>query len=56
MQVSKKLLKLSFCIKYAQEKLGTAENVTELPQEYKDLEKVKFKYPTIRYFCLTIFT
>ncbi|KAI7890664.1 uncharacterized protein EV154DRAFT_510580 [Mucor mucedo] len=24
---------------YAQEKLGTAENVTELPQEYKDLEK-----------------
>lgn len=26
--------------KYAQEKLGTAENVTELPQEYKDLEKV----------------
>ncbi|RUO96477.1 Bin/amphiphysin/Rvs domain for vesicular trafficking-domain-containing protein [Jimgerdemannia flammicorona] len=24
---------------YAQEKLGTAEDVTELPQEYKDLEK-----------------
>ncbi|KAI8374371.1 uncharacterized protein BYT42DRAFT_499613 [Radiomyces spectabilis] len=24
---------------YAQEKLGTAEEVTELPQEYKDLEK-----------------
>ncbi|CAO3644170.1 unnamed protein product [Mucor fragilis] len=24
---------------YAQEKLGTAENVTELPQEYRDLEK-----------------
>ncbi|KAI8997107.1 Bin/amphiphysin/Rvs domain for vesicular trafficking-domain-containing protein [Pilobolus umbonatus] len=24
---------------YAQEKLGTAENITELPQEYKDFEK-----------------
>ncbi|KAI7900077.1 Bin/amphiphysin/Rvs domain for vesicular trafficking-domain-containing protein [Cokeromyces recurvatus] len=24
---------------YAQEKLGTAEDITELPQEYKDLEK-----------------
>ncbi|KAI7897794.1 Bin/amphiphysin/Rvs domain for vesicular trafficking-domain-containing protein [Cokeromyces recurvatus] len=24
---------------FAQEKLGTAENITELPQEYKDLEK-----------------
>ncbi|KAG0164243.1 hypothetical protein DFQ28_010648 [Apophysomyces sp. BC1034] len=24
---------------YAQERLGTAENITELPQEYKDLEK-----------------
>ncbi|KAF7728631.1 hypothetical protein EC973_005858 [Apophysomyces ossiformis] len=24
---------------YAQEKLGTAENITELPQEYRDLEK-----------------
>jgi hypothetical protein len=25
---------------YAQERLGTAEDITELPQEYKDLEKV----------------
>ncbi|ORE11450.1 hypothetical protein BCV72DRAFT_246960 [Rhizopus microsporus var. microsporus] len=36
---------------YAQEKLGTAENITELPQEYKDLERITrtFNNPSYDY-------
>lgn len=31
---------IAYLQQYAQEKFGTADEITELPQEYKDLEKV----------------
>lgn len=46
---------IAYLQQYAQEKFGTADEITELPQEYKDLEKVSlvlgFGHPSLYLTC-----